>query len=95
MSEENKKKSSIWGGRFNGGPSDLMQEMNASIRFDKALYSEDIKGSKAHAHMLEKQKIISPADLKAIQQGLDKINSEIASGEFSFSVELEDIHMNI
>ena len=95
MSEENKQKSSIWGGRFKGGPSDLMQEINASIRFDKALYSEDIKGSKAHAHMLEKQKIISPDDLKAIQQGLDKINSEIASGEFSFSVELEDIHMNI
>ena len=95
MSEENKQKSSIWGGRFSVGPSDLMQEINASITFDKALYSEDIKGSKAHAQMLEKQQIISPNDLKAIQQGLDKIHTEIASGAFSFSVELEDIHMNI
>jgi argininosuccinate lyase len=95
MSEENKQKSSIWGGRFRGGPSDLMQEINASIRFDKALYAEDIQASKAHAQMLEKQHIISPDDLKAIQQGLDKIYMEIASGAFSFSVELEDIHMNI
>ena len=95
MSEENKQKSSIWGGRFRGGPSDLMQEINASITFDKALYAEDIQGSKAHAQMLEKQHIISPDDLKAIQQGLDKIHMEIASGAFSFSVELEDIHMNI
>ena len=95
MSEENKQKSSIWGGRFKGGPSDLMQEINASITFDKALYAEDIQGSKAHAQMLEKQHIISPDDLKAIQQGLDKIHREIASGAFSFSVELEDIHMNI
>ncbi|NCF47033.1 MAG: argininosuccinate lyase [Alphaproteobacteria bacterium] len=95
MSEENKHKSSIWGGRFRGGPSDLMQEINASITFDKALYAEDIQGSKAHAQMLEKQHIISPDDLKAIQQGLDKIHMEIASGAFSFSVELEDIHMNI
>ncbi|MEK9532215.1 MAG: argininosuccinate lyase [Alphaproteobacteria bacterium] len=95
MSEENKKKSSIWGGRFRGGPSDLMQEINASITFDKALYAEDIQGSKAHAQMLEKQEIISPDDLKAIQRGLDKIHMEIASGAFSFSVELEDIHMNI
>ena len=95
MSEENKQKSSIWGGRFKGGPSDLMQEINASITFDKALYAEDIQGSKAHAQMLEKQHIISPDDLKAIQQGLDKIHMEIASGAFSFSVELEDIHMNI
>ena len=68
MSEENKKKSSIWGGRFNGGPSDLMQEMNASIRFDKALYSEDIKGSKAHAHMLEKQKIIGREQPRSFQR---------------------------
>ena len=95
MSEENKQKSSIWGGRFRGGPSDLMQEINASITFDKALYAEDIQGSKAHAQMLEKQHIISPDDLKAIQQGLDKIHMEIATGAFSFSVELEDIHMNI
>ncbi len=95
MSEKNKPKSSIWGGRFSGGPSDLMQEINASISFDKALYSEDIKGSQAHAQMLEKQKIISPNDLRAIQQGLDKIHIEIESGAFSFSVELEDIHMNI
>ena len=95
MSEENKQKSSIWGGRFRTGPSDLMQEINASISFDKNLYSEDIEGSKAHALMLEKQQIISPEDLKAIQNGLDQIYTEISNNTFSFKIELEDIHMNI
>ena len=95
MSKKNKQKSSIWGGRFKTGPSDLMQEINSSISFDKILYSEDIEGSKAHAKMLATQKIISPDDFKAIKQGLDKIHEEIATGHFSFSVELEDIHMNI
>ena len=95
MPEENKQKSSIWGGRFSGGPSGLMEEINSSIEFDKALYSEDIAGSKAHAQMLEKQQIISLDDLKSIQKGLDEIHSEIANGAFSFSIQLEDIHMNI
>ena len=95
MSKKNKQKSSIWGGRFKTGPSDLMQEINSSISFDKILYSEDIEGSKAHAKMLATQKIITPEDFKAIKQGLEKIHEEIASGHFSFSVELEDIHMNI
>ena len=95
MSKKNKQKSSIWGGRFKTGPSDLMQEINSSISFDKILYSEDIEGSKAHAKMLATQKIITPEDFKAIKQGLEKIHEEIAAGHFSFSVELEDIHMNI
>ena len=95
MPKEKKQKSSIWGGRFKAGPSDLMQEINASISFDKALYSEDIRGSKAHAQMLKQQNLITPEDFIAIQNGLDKIHNEIASGIFSFKVELEDIHMNI
>ena len=95
MSKEKKQKSSIWGGRFKTGPSDLMQKINTSISFDKALYSEDIKGSKAHAEMLKQQNIITHEDFTAIHDGLDKIQSEIASGAFSFKTELEDIHMNI
>ena len=95
MPTEKKQKSSIWGGRFKTGPSDLMQEINASISFDKALYSEDIQCSKAHAEMLKQQNIITHEDFTAIQNGLDKIHSEISSGKFLFKVELEDIHMNI
>ena len=95
MPTEKKQKSSIWGGRFKTGPSDLMQEINASISFDKALYSEDIQCSKAHAEMLKQQNIITHEDFTAIQNGLNKIHSEISNGKFSFKVELEDIHMNI
>ena len=95
MSKEKKQKSSIWGGRFKTSPSRLMQQINESISFDKTLYSEDIKGSKAHAQMLKHQNIITHEDFTAIQNGLDRIHAEIANGSFTFKVELEDIHMNI
>ena len=88
-------KSSIWGGRFSSGPSQLMQEINASIDYDKRLYRQDIAGSRAHASMLAACGIITEADRDAIHGGLDSIASEIASGSFGFSAALEDIHMNI
>ncbi len=88
-------KSSIWGGRFSSGPSQLMQDINASISYDKRLYRQDIAGSKAHASMLAAMKIISNDDCQAIHGGLDQIASEIAAGDFVFSEALEDIHMNI
>ena len=86
MSKKNKQKSSIWGGRFKTGPSDLMQEINSSISFDKILYSEDIEGSKAHAKMLATQKIITPEDFKAIKQGLEKIHEEIVEVIFPLAL---------
>src|SRR6056300_553204 len=88
-------KSSIWGGRFSSGPSQLMQDINASISYDKRLYRQDIAGSKAHASMLAAVKIISNDDCQAIHGGLDQIASEIETGDFVFSEALEDIHMNI
>ena len=88
-------KSSIWGGRFSSGPSELMQEINASIDYDKRLYQQDIAGSKAHATMLASCGIISDEDRAAIHRGLDAIMDEIATGNFTFSAALEDIHMNI
>ena len=88
-------KSSIWGGRFSSGPSQLMQAINASISYDKRLFRQDVAGSRAHAGMLAHCKIISEDDFKAINQGLDQIVTEIESGEFTFSATLEDIHMNI
>ncbi|HLB98200.1 MAG TPA: argininosuccinate lyase [Acetobacteraceae bacterium] len=84
-----------WGGRFAAGPSVVMQEINASIGFDKRLWRQDIQGSLAHAAMLEKVGVISAQDAHAIHGGLEAIAHEIASGAFPFSEALEDIHMNI
>ena len=85
----------MWGGRFKSGPGAIMQEINASISFDKRLYAQDIAGSKAHAAMLAQQGIISKSDAKEITRGLDQVQAEIESGTFTFSTALEDIHMNV
>ena len=87
--------SKIWGGRFSENPSDLMQEINQSILFDSLLYKQDILGSQAHAKMLAKVKIITASDAKKIIDGLNLIKKEIEENKFTFSIELEDIHMNI
>lgn len=91
----NSNASAMWGGRFAGGPSAVMQRINASIDFDKRLYAQDIRGSKAHAAMLVKAGILTAEDGVAIQDGLDQILAEIESGAFTFKTELEDIHMNV
>src|SRR5215469_8795835 len=85
----------MWGGRFERGPASIMEEINASIDFDKRLAEQDIQGSKAHARMLAKQGIIAQSDADAILNGLDQIAAEIAEGRFVFKRELEDIHLNI
>src|SRR5579864_4891335 len=85
----------IWGGRFTSGPSAIMEEINASIDFDRHLYRQDIAASKAHAGMLAKQGIIAADDARKIAHGLDTILSEIGSGKFKFKRALEDIHMNV
>ncbi|MEN9754307.1 MAG: argininosuccinate lyase [Pseudomonadota bacterium] len=85
----------MWGGRFQSGPDAIMEDINASIEFDKALWRQDIAGSKAHVAMLGKQGIIEAKDADDIAKGLDKVAQEIDSGTFTFSRALEDIHMNI
>ncbi|NQV83119.1 MAG: argininosuccinate lyase [Rhodospirillales bacterium] len=87
--------SGIWGGRFASGPAAIMQEINASIDFDRRLYAHDIAASKAHAAMLAKTGIISQDDGDAIAKGLDAVVKEIECGDFEFKQELEDIHMNV
>jgi argininosuccinate lyase len=72
-----------------------MEEINASIDFDRHLYRQDIAASKAHADMLAKQGIITADDAKKIAHGLDTILLEIEAGKFSFKRALEDIHMNV
>jgi argininosuccinate lyase len=85
----------MWGGGFQSGPAAIMEEINASIDFDKRLWRQDIRGSKAHARMLGTTSILSQADVDAITQGLDQVAGEIESGAFTFSRALEDIHMNV
>jgi argininosuccinate lyase len=85
----------MWGGRFEGGPAGIMEEINASIDFDKRLAREDIAGSRAHARMLGARGIIPQADADAIRAGLDQVGAEIESGSFVYRREFEDIHLNI
>ena len=92
---DKQKNNKMWGGRFSSSPSELMEEFNSSIQFDKLLYVEDIDGSIAHSEMLSKQKIISKNEFLSIKSGLEQIRKEISNDEFNFSTKLEDIHMNI
>lgn len=92
---ENASSNQMWGGRFASGPDAIMEEINASIGFDKKLYAQDIRGSIAHATMLAHQGIISAEDKDKIVHGLNTILSEIEAGGFEFSRKLEDIHMNV
>jgi len=85
----------MWGGRFSSAPDAIMEEINASIDFDKAMFRQDIAGSKAHAAMLKAQGILSHEDVAKIVHGLDTILREIETGQFTFSRQLEDIHMNV
>jgi argininosuccinate lyase len=93
--EEQRESQRTWGGRFGGKPADLMTEINASIRFDKRLWREDIAASKAHAAMLREQAIIPEQDATAILQGLDQIAAEFERDGVPERVELEDIHMTV
>jgi len=84
-----------WGGRFAGGPAEIMQRINVSIDVDRRLYAQDIAGSRAHCAMLVRQQILSPQDGEAIARGLGQIAAEIEAGRFPFRAEHEDIHLNI
>jgi argininosuccinate lyase len=85
----------MWGGRFETGPAAIMEEINASIEFDKRLWRQDIRGSRAHVMMLAHTGILDASVAASIRNGLTTIEAEIESGAFTFSRALEDIHMNI
>lgn len=89
------KKNNLWGGRFNEPTDKFVKIFNASVDFDKTLALYDIKGSQAHANMLYEIKVLSKEELKSILAGLDKIKIEIEKDKFNWSLDLEDVHMNI
>ncbi|HEY5209977.1 MAG TPA: argininosuccinate lyase [Stellaceae bacterium] len=84
-----------WGGRFAGGPAEIMQRINVSLDIDRRLYAQDIAGSLAHCAMLVRQGIVTPEDGGLIAQSLAQIKNEIDAGSFPFREQHEDIHLNI
>ncbi len=85
----------LWGGRFGGGPADVMREINASIGTDKRLWRQDLAGSRAHAAMLGAQNIVAADDVAKILAGLDAIEAEYAANGVPEDLALEDIHMTV
>jgi argininosuccinate lyase len=94
-SVENDSTIKPWGGRFSEATDAFVERFTASVVFDQRLYRQDIRGSLAHAQMLHQAGLLTDADWAAIQQGLQTILAQIESGEFQWSISLEDVHMNI
>ena len=89
------EKNHLWGGRFNEPTDEFVKIFGASIAFDKILALYDIQGSIAHATMLSEIDVLSSSELNEILEGLTKIKDEIVNDQFNWSIDLEDVHMNI
>jgi argininosuccinate lyase len=87
--------SSAWSGRFSEPVSDLVKRYTASVDFDRRMWRQDIRGSLAHARMLARQGIIAAADLADIERGMAQVAAEIEAGTFEWSLDAEDVHLNI
>ncbi|MCR9105604.1 MAG: argininosuccinate lyase [Gammaproteobacteria bacterium] len=87
--------STLWGGRFTEATDAFVQRFTASVDFDQRMAGEDIAGSLAHARMLLSIGVLNSDELDAIEQGLKQVLAEIEAGEFAWSIEREDVHMNI
>ena len=95
MAAKPKAKRGTASGRFAEPPSERVARYTASVEFDRRLAAHDIRGSLAHARMLRAAGILSAADLEAIERGLSQIAREVSSGDFAWSLEAEDVHLNI
>ena len=95
MTDQLNQKASGWSGRFDEPVSELVKRYTGSVRFDFVLALFDIQGSLAHAEMLQAQGIITANDLNDIQKGMATIRLEIEAGQFEWSLDLEDVHLNI
>jgi argininosuccinate lyase len=94
-SEKPRHKPKVWSGRFDEPVTDLVKHFTASVGFDQRLAEFDIDGSLAHAQMLHAVGILTAEDLSSIERGLGQIRADIRSGAFEWSVDLEDVHLNI
>ena len=93
MSQEMPK--ALWGGRFSESTDAFVQAFTSSVEFDQRMAREDIQGSIAHATMLAEQGILTDKELQTITEGLRQIETEIESGQFTWSIAREDVHMNV
>ena len=92
---ENKSVEKPWTGRFSEPTDAFVEAFGASVGFDQRMYSQDIRGSIAHARMLTKVGVLTADERDAIIRGLTQIEAEIEAGDFAWSIALEDVHMNI
>ena len=95
MSGQQDDSAKAWSGRFSQPVADLVKRYTASVEFDQRLAEFDIQGSLAHARMLAKQSIIAADDLSHIERGMAQILAEIRAGDFVWSIDQEDVHLNI
>ena len=95
MTDQFAKKSEAWSARFSEPVADLVKRYTASVDFDKRLARFDIEGSLAHADMLHAVGLLSATDLQSIQGGMQQIQTEIDQGRFNWSLDLEDVPLNI
>jgi argininosuccinate lyase len=95
VAQEKAKDPALWSGRFSEPVSELVKRFTASVDFDRRLAEFDIDGSLAHARMLKACEIISAEDLAAIEKGLAQVREEIRAGTFAWSLDAEDVHLNI
>ena len=95
MSGQQDESAKAWSGRFSQPVADLVKRYTASVEFDQRLAEFDIQGSLAHARMLAKQSIIAAEDLVQIERGMTQILAEIRAGNFVWSIDQEDVHLNI
>ncbi|MBD5772733.1 argininosuccinate lyase [Marinomonas colpomeniae] len=95
MTDTNKTTNQQWGGRFSEPVDAFVARFTASVEFDQRMAKQDIQGSVAHGKMLASIGVLTKEELDQIIQGLAEIEDEIARGEFEWSIELEDVHMNI
>jgi argininosuccinate lyase len=86
---------SLWGGRFSEATDSFVQRFTASVSFDQRMAAQDIRGSLAHAAMLEASGVLTADEHQAIRDGLATVQQEIDAGTFPWSIEREDVHMNI
>lgn len=95
MSSTTPANAALWGGRFSEATDAFVQEFTASVQFDQRMATQDIRGSRAHAHMLGVQGVLTADEVAEIDQGLTTIQEEIDAGTFAWSIAREDVHMNI
>lgn len=93
--DSNQDKDKLWGGRFTEPTDAFVEKFTASVDFDQRMAMQDIAGSRVHARMLTKVGVLTQQDCDDILRGLDEVEEDINSGNFTWSVALEDVHMNI